>query len=405
MINKPLYLLLASFLLSSCADFWGKKQDDTVDEIFKEGAIDPNLVPQNVGYVPVYPFFQGFSNPTDVFVGFDELLYVIDDNGLIVLDQAGRRIQTIAIPGATDITQDRRLFTYVAGRVTIDVGGTPRNLAAVYKITNAGTSAFSIVDTIIHPFDDLSRQFTSFRGEDDEKVQFTGLMSTADNRLFVSRTGPVNNFNTNAKPDNGVLIFDKNFQYNRYTDGLNPNSSNLKSALGISSIAGFSAPPQRVFGMNNSGEFIIAQADTTRQVEFRVLWIKEFVDPDLGTNYGENTGLLNFDTSRSSRFLYESFRFKMPSDIFVSPDANGYIFVTDAKTDSVYIFTLAGFEGVNPPATFPNRKQIIASFGGKGPGPFQFDEPSGICFFRRTVYVADKKNGRISRFKLSTDLE
>jgi hypothetical protein len=48
---------------------------------------------------------------------------------------------------------------------------------------------------------------------------------------------------------------------------------------------------------------------------------------------------------------------------------------------------------------------VLASFGGEGAGPFQFVDPSGVCYFRRTVFVADKGNGRIIRYQLSTDLE
>ena len=35
----------------------------------------------------------------------------------------------------------------------------------------------------------------------------------------------------------------------------------------------------------------------------------------------------------------------------------------------------------------------------------EFVDPSGVCYFRRTVFVADKGNGRIIRYQLSTDLE
>ncbi|MFM8493662.1 MAG: hypothetical protein ACKOA7_08000, partial [Bacteroidota bacterium] len=38
-------------------------------------------------------------------------------------------------------------------------------------------------------------------------------------------------------------------------------------------------------------------------------------------------------------------------------------------------------------------------------GPFQFRSPNGVAYFRRVVYVADTGNGRIMRYKLSTDLE
>lgn len=409
MVKKPLYIALwcGVVISSSCNFFFGKKENDTTNEIFEQGKIDPELVPQNVGYVPVLPFFNGFVNPVDVYVGYDEMVYVVDDMGVHVLDQKGTRYRTIAIPGATDVVMDRRLHLYVAGRITQNIGGQDYDLAAVYHIINpsgAGNPVFT--DTLIHPAADLSRQQVAFRGADDVAVKFTGLTVLEDNTLYVSRTGPKNDFNTAARPDNTILIFNANGANIGYTNGLNPQTSSLRSCLGVSAIAGFAAPPQRLFGMDKSRDFILCQADTNPSVEFRVLWIKETFDPDLGSrSYGENTALLNFDTSKSNRFLYQSFRFGNPADVYIATDATGYIFVADSKKDSIYQFTRAGIEGVNPPANFPTRKQIIASFGGKGAGPFQFNQPSGISYFKEIVYVADKGNGRICRYKLSTDIE
>ncbi len=60
---------------------------------------------------------------------------------------------------------------------------------------------------------------------------------------------------------------------------------------------------------------------------------------------------------------------------------------------------------MNPPAGSPNTKQVIASFGGVGSGPFNLIDPSGVAYLRKVVYVADKGNNRICRYKLSTDLE
>lgn len=406
---KSNYIALALLVLTatSCDFLVGSKKNDVTDEIFKEGRIDPQLVPQDVGYVPVQPYFQGYVNPVDVYVGYDEMLYVVDDNGVHVLDLKGTRHRTIPIPNATDVVMDRRLHLYVAGTIRQNVGGTDYDLAAVYHIINPSTgSGPQVIDTIIHPFDDESRRQIAFRGADDAKVRFTGLATLHDNYLYVSRTGPNNSFNTTARPDNTVLIYDADGKNTGYAQGLNPASSSLRSALGISSIATFAAPPQRLFGMSTSRDFMITQADSNQNVEFRVLWIKENFDPDLGTRiFGENTALLNFDTTKAGRFLYQSFRFGYPSDIYIAPDATGYVFVTDAKTDSLYQFTRAGFEGANPPANYPSRKQINVSFGGTGAGPFQFRQPSGVCYFREIIYVADKGNGRICRFKLSTDIE
>ena len=410
MLRKfPLLLLLsalsAAITLQSCEFLLGSKKDDTVDDIFDQGAIDPNLVPQSVGYVPVLPFFQGFINPVDICVGYDEMIYVVDDNGVNVLDQKGTRYTILPIPGATDVVQDRRLHTYIAGRVTVVRGGNTLNLPAVYHLVNTGTRTYSIIDTLIHPDCDESRLTTPFRGAEDEQVQFTGLATLHDNTLYLSRTGPRNDFSSSARPDNAVLIFDAAGKNIDYAAGLNPVSSGLKSSVGISSIATLAAPPQRIFGMSESRNFVVTLNSTATPLEFRVLALRYLVDPELGPSFAESSELLDFDTTKAKRFLYQPGRFKSPEDVFVAPDQLQYSFVVDSGTDSFYQFTNRGYEGVNAPATYSDRKQIIASFGGNGSGPFQFKDPSGVCYFKRMVYVADKGNGRICRYKLSTDIE
>lgn len=408
------YILLGVSLaaISSCAALFGNKDDEQVDDIFKHGAIDPNLIPQNVGYVPVFPFFQGFSHPVDVIVGYDELLYVVDDNGLNILDQKGTKYQTIFIPGATDVTQDRRLHTYVAGRVTLPrgPGGSLVSLAAVYHLVNTATGNYQIVDTLIHPDCDASRATEGFRGADDEAIAFTGLATLHDNTLYVARTGPRNNTSSFIRPDNGVLVFDAAGVNIGVASGLTPNSPSLKSALGLSSIATFAAPPQRQQGISTNKSFFITQADQTQNIEYRALAITVTEDPDAGTQYNETSSFLSYDFGKGDKFLYQPYRFKKPEDCFIAPDALLYHFVVDSGTDSLYIFTGQGIEGVNPPANSGLRKQVIVSFGGPGvdgtaSGPFSFNDPSGVCYFRRTIFVADKNNNRICRYILSTDLQ
>jgi sugar lactone lactonase YvrE len=79
----------------------------------------------------------------------------------------------------------------------------------------------------------------------------------------------------------------------------------------------------------------------------------------------------------------------MPEDVTVDPEGN--IFVVDADFDSLFKFTAAGDE--------------LQSFGGTGSGEKQFQQPQGVAFFDRTLYVADTGNNRIVRFRLSTDVD
>ncbi|HAE35117.1 MAG: hypothetical protein H6548_11880 [Chitinophagales bacterium] len=404
-MKKLAYILICFPLLSSCDFLFGTTKDDVAAEIFEEGAIDPELIPSEVGYVPVLPFWTGFDHPVDIYCGYDEMIYVIDDNGLNVLDQAGNLHDIIYIQGASDVCQDRRLHTYVTGRVDVDVDddGMPENLAAVYHLTGTATGNVQFIDTLIHPFCDESRNITSFRGTDDIAVEFTGVTTLADNTLHVSRTGPRNDLTGIARVDNTILFFDEDGNNTGYSNGLSPVSSNLRSSWNISSIAGFAAPPQSLAGISTSADFLITLE--AEDAAYKVLWIQQNVDPEAGVTYGENAALAAFDLTKADRFLYEPGRFEAPADVYVAPDFTGYIFVVDSELDSLYQFTRRGYEGVNPPPGSTTTKQIIASFGGAGDGPFNFNEPSGVAYLRRVVYVADKGNGRICRYTLSTDLE
>lgn len=407
-MKKYLLLPITIFCLSifsGCNFLFGTRDDAVVDEIFEQGAIDPDLVQDEVGYVPILPFWNNFSNPIDIYCGYDEMIYVIDDNGLNVLDQTGKIYNTIAIQGATEVTQDRRLHTYVAGRVDkdIDGDGDAENLAAIYHITGTATGTIQIIDTLIQPFCDASRNITAFRGADDEAVTFTGIATLADNTLYVTRKGPRNDLAGIARTDNSVLFFDADGNNTGYANGLSPATSNLRSTWNISSIATFAAPPQSLIGISSSPEFLITL--NAPDAAYKCLWITQISDPEAGITYAENAALTVFDYTKADRFLYEPNRFIDPTDVYIAPDFTGYIFVTDAGTDSLYIFTRKGYEGVNPPAGSTTTKQVIASFGGIGDGPFNFIDPSGVSYLRNMVYVVDKGNGRICRYKLSTDLE
>lgn len=97
---KAWFVLLGGTLtlsLNSCDFLLGTRDNETVNEIFDQGAIDPNAVQSVVGYVPVLPVWSDFQSPTDVWVGYDEMVYVTDAQGLHILDQKGERFRTLPI--------------------------------------------------------------------------------------------------------------------------------------------------------------------------------------------------------------------------------------------------------------------------------------------------------------------
>lgn len=408
-IKKTVFLFSISSLLlvlNSCEFLFGTKDNDEVNDIFKQGEIDPDLKPQNYGYVPILPIWSKFSHPVDVYVGYDEMIYVVDDNGVNILDLKGTLCRTIPVYKAKEVIQDRRIHTYIIGKVILNIAGQPRELAAVFHLKNTATADGPVfLDTLIHPFCDASRTNVGFRNE-DLQVEFNGLATLADHTLYVARTGPVNNLSNPYRTDNCILFFDKEGKNYAYANGLTPVlPSNLKSVIGVSSIAAFAAPPQNLYGVNTTHDFLLCQASSDPSIEYRVLWIREFTSPDAGTEYGQNDNMLIQDEAKANRFLYESFRFKKPEDVYIAPDQSGYIFVVDSELDSLFIFTQKGYEGIPPPPNTSFSKNIIVSFGGKGSGAFQFNNPCGVCYYRKTVYVADRDNNRIIRFRLNTDLE
>lgn len=414
------------FLSAGCDTIFGSKNDDTNAEIFEEGEIDPQL--ENLdGYAPITPFWGDFDAPNDIHVGFDTFVYVTDNEGVHLLDRADlspRR--TIQLQGANAVTQDRLLNVYVSARIdtTIDKNGTPTvfNLPAIFKIKNLnGAGDLEFVDTLIFPFDDASLSTSTAQNarlnksssNNYENVEVTGLSILADNSLYVTRRGPQNSTNQIAAPDNTVLEFAR-IEANgvpttkmtnvRQITTLNPVNPSLRSAVGLSSIATFVTPPQRD-RLTDDRSFLITQASQAQNIDFRVLWINAVETID-GLIFQQNSTLLAQDTSQANGFLYEPGKFQLPADVTFSGDDDAFIFVIDSEKDSLFQFQSNGQEGVNPPAgADADSKKIIVSFGGNGSGPKQFNNPSGVAYYRTVLYVADTGNNRIARFKLTTDFE
>lgn len=427
MNNKLLLLLIIGItILGACDAILGSKNDNITKEIFEEGKKDPNVIVDEVGYAALLPFWDDFKSPTDVYVGYDELVYVTDEDGLHVLDRAGRKYDLIPLRGAVAVTQDRLLNVYVAARYdTVITAVDPDivwDLAAVYKIKNAnGAGPVQIVDILVHPFMDNSRSTTTAqqrrldrtRADNEELVEITGIAALANNNIYVSRRGPSNATGQAAAADNTILIYDevRNSEGKRtgkmrntsQIRALNPGTPSLLSAIQVNDISAFVGPPQRENISNNLG-FIVAQGAPQRDIPYRVLWVDAVETPD-GLEYRANGTLLTQDTTRAESFLYEQGKFRNPSGVAFSADARAHLFVVDAISDSLYMFQSNGFEGVNPLPGSSITKVINVSFGGTGSGPRQFNNPSGVAYFDEIVYVADTGNNRISRFKLTTDFE
>lgn len=399
--KQSIVLLLSLVLLSACDDFFGKKTDtDFLDE--------PVFADQTVAYVPIQPVIDGFSYPVDVIAGFDQLIYVVDQGSeeIISFDQAGNELGRFRVQGLRGIAQDRRLDLIALGTRDTTISSRNFTLPAIYRIdlNKSGTYGLnnaSIKNIITHPFYFKSGTPTT----SDEAVSFQDIAVWPNNRFYVTRNGPSNAATQFGGPDDAVLLFGNDDAY------ISPIF--VSTTLGLftdyfkkpSGIASFVNAPQSLELDNPSltplGDFYFTSVSPSNALKVQRIG---FVQTDFGSSYNL-IQLPAGDTSRADRFLYEANRFTEPADIAIAGDGTRYVFVVDAARDSLYQFNALGLEGINPPNGAGSSKAILASFGGTGEGLRQFNEPRGVAYLERIVYVADAGNGRLLRFKLTTDFE
>jgi len=410
-LGALLLVLAVSFAVTGCDELFGEKQDATTEEIFDEGRIDPRLL-EDVGYVPLSPFFlNGFngplSNPVDVYVGFDQFIYVADDDGVHVLDLAGRPQALLQMSEATSVAQDRRLDIYVTAKRDTTLGGRTWHLPVIYRYSGVSTGVPHLERIIWHPFDDDSRKFNRRDPiSTDEQVEFTGVAALHDNRTYVSRRGPVNLTTTTVLPHNGIMEFSAEGINTQTIVALNPTFPSLRSAVNPSDVLTYFQPPQRS-GIARDDRFLLAQETSVGfEIRFSIVAILP-VETSNGIEYRPETRFLNSvgDPNRGDGWLFEEFKFERPVDLAMAGDETNYIFVLDSGKDSLFVFTADGIEGVAPPPGAGSSRPVVVSFGGLGAGALQFRDPQGVAYNDRIVYVADTGNNRISRFRLNTDFE
>ncbi len=381
-------------ILTSCNDFFGKKTSLDFIEV-------PTYDKNNVAFVPIQPVLTNAVRPVTICAGYDQLIYIVDEvtQKIISLDVSGRELGRMTVPGVKFVTQDRRLNLLAIGTKDTLIGSTTYSLQAIYKINpyNNGTYSLNsavITKIILHPF-----YFKSSFSSVDAAVSLNSIAVMANDDYYVTRSGNNNSSLQFGGPDDAVLLFDRNDQFQKFlvvnTDQ-GEFSDYFKKPFGITSLA---KAPQS-FNVNTSKDFVWTSFDNFAPL--KVQYMTEGTN-DNGQIFSLNTSLQNFDTSKAGSFLYTANRFTAPKSIEFSGDGTNYIFVSDSEKDSVYIFTNTGFEGVKAPAGSSSTKNINVSFGGTGTGPLQFNEPRGLAFYDKILYVCDAGNGRVLRFKLTTD--
>jgi hypothetical protein len=389
-------ILFGSLLfLASCDGFFGTKTNTDFIEV-------PTYSPREVAYVPVQPALTSFVSPVDIIAGFDELIYVVDDatSQIISLDESGRVLAKFNLKDVRAVAQNRSLDLLAIGSVDVVKGAETLNFTCIYRISMHGPgSSFGlqyarVVDTIIHPF-----YYKSTYSNSDVQVRFNKIAVLEDNRFYVTRTGTDNNPQKFGGPDDAILLFGADGTY------LTPVSVNTPSGLfrdffkkpvGISS---FVQPPQISAGGPDHFVFTSISDNTSLKVQ-----IIDYIETDFGANY-EPRVLFDSDATVADGNLTTPNKFSKPVATLVTGDGTNFIFVIDQSKDSLFQFTTTGLEGVKPPAGAASTKYQMASFGGRGEGLSQFNKPSAIAYKNKIVWVCDTGNGRVLRFKLTTDFQ
>lgn len=347
-----LQLNLLVLTITGCSDTF------TLDDL---GATKPTDTFGDTTYVLQQPLWTGFNQPKDVHVGFEPFIYVADagNNRIVMLDIAGNVIgasRTIDNPVA--IAQDYRMNLLVCGEFDTTIGGQSVTFGALYKIDMFGSG---------HAISSAAVRRVYFDPVNTNR-RFSGVAVLGDNSYYVTRTGPSNT--SIIDPDDAVLYFDKN---DRLTPrSLWPNLSADGTGLGT-----ITQPTSITTLPRLSTDFIFTQKGSKSLFKTQWMTFRTVGDVTLWESYYTPTHDGDLDFLRVNLF-------RQPEDVTLDRDGN--IFVIDAGLDSLFKFSRSGF--------------LTQAFG----GATHFNNPEGVAFFDRTLYIADTGNNRILRYVLSTDL-
>jgi DNA-binding beta-propeller fold protein YncE len=339
---------------------------------FSVESLPKSEVHTNIGdtvYVPLNPVWTGFNHPQAVIVGNEPFVYVADtDNDRIVmLDLIGRVIgysQPIRRP--VSIAQDKRLQLLVCAQFDTLLPGrtSPTTFGAVYRLDLVSTG---------HNIATAAPRRVFFEPGDSTR-RYAGVATLYNNSYYVCRNGPKNEL-TRIDRDMAILLFDDTDEFlTPVTAGFSPDGTGLLSISTLSAIA--TLPTGRTL------EFAFCQ--TGDRAFYKVQWIQIVSE-------GQTTNILSkfYPSSDGNIDILKLNRFSMPMGVTLDPSGN--LYVVDAVKDSLFRFTTRGIERY--------------SFGGTGSKSTQFRQPYGVAYFDKTIYVADRGNNRILRFKLSSDLQ
>ncbi len=334
-------LWLLALALASCGTKFTPPDQTTGDGA---SSVDDTLYVQ---LRPVWDRAAGydFRQPHDVLVGRETLVYVADtgNDRVTMLDLAGNVLgHSAPIDSPVGLAQDGRLRLLVV---------TGKNLLLrldVYAVSHDIRTAridtlYCAVDRPGWRFNGVAAFFVPSEGGIYYLVTCGGVERTANQILSFAEDGTLR----------GPL-------------NLTPGGTGLFAAADPSGICAL---------RDRSVDFVYCQRGENfykvQLVTADIYGWKPKLDPTTGGD------------------LFSLGMFSRPEDVDVNRD--GFLFIVDSDLCRVFEFSGFGKE--------------YESFGERGSGERQFNDPCGIAEFDGTVFVADTGNDRIVRFRLSTELK
>ena len=361
--NYKTYLLLLFIVMCS---FWSCADKLDLNDLVTDSG-NGNITGDTV-YVQLNPVWEGYNRPQDIMVGREPFIYVADtdNNRIVLLNLDGQILGNKSIKKPVALAQDYRLNLFVCAQFDTVISSQTQTYSAVYKLD---------LVSVNHQIELAPTKRILPRPQDFAQPlrEYTGACVFFDNTYLISRKGP-NNSNL-VDPDNAVLIFiQRKLADGTYKDSLvgrvpllDPTGSGIMSANQISSLTSYNT---RNYNINLT---------LTGDNSFKFQPLEFIISPDF-TGYRIALQPLSRDLMIPGNFL------KPEGNAL---DNSGNIFIADAEKDSIFKFNSFGDK--------------LLSFGGPGPDD-TFNQPYGVAFFNKTLYVADTGNNRILRFILSTEL-
>jgi hypothetical protein len=329
-------------------------------------------------YVSISPIWTGaggipFSHPQDVHVGFDGYVYIADtDNDRIVkLDQAGNFIaQFDSVKHPSSVSQDPLFRLLATGdSIIYKKGVQDEDFISIY-------TAPDIYDTIIVTPEDTVVVYDTIIVTPDSVVIDTDTVIVPAVFYVDTLVTIYEGIAPNPLPFSGYAIYYAcDFTRSEITQFLfyEPDSiNNLGPVIPKGYDLGKTFYPLGIFTYLTQTGFNLIFCQFLDYYSVQLLDGKDFA-PLI-----PRTGSSN---------IYWQGTFGQAEDVAV--DEYGNILVVDSEKDSVLKFSENGVK--------------ILSFGSQRTGGKEFQNPKGIAYSNKIVYVADTGNNRILRFKLSTE--